>query len=626
MNTAILLAAAFFAAASAVAPRTPPSPAPARAQPGPSTDGDPCRDLDTLAEPATCGSAPLCSARRRARIACALRDAMQSRYVFQSVKSRMLAAEGRAFDPRGHLDACAAAERAIPHEDAPLRFYDRMRRCTAAFEDGHLMLSVPQGVPQVALGVALRLDGQGHVRVAHRDPGLVAALDAASRTAGAPGARALGVGTRVLAVDGRPVEAVLRELGALVPASSEGARRERAVDALTRRSFAFPTHRTATLTVQRPHGRTEDVQLAWWLSPGGETHPLTAAWARRTGVTSTTRVDWRPEARGAWLREGDSEGLLRGDPIVPPDAAAHLQAWRGDRGQLAARLGELEPSGAPRFCYAQLLTFHTETLSDGDEPRPFMQVLEGFVRGCGARHLDLVLDLRQNEGGYIDHSTALAALLTPPHQRSPGGALVVRATAQTERVYRERAPMLGGEPDGARREVSGPGRVLRAIEDARRDGREFTPAFFDAPLRSSAAFDGRVVALVSPACMSACDRLAGMLRSGGRAVLVGGPTEGAGASQQETRDLSARWIDPDEQLAVSIPNAAMGVQPALGRARGATAEEFFSALALENRPVQPHVFYATDLGDLTGHGRGWLAQTLSALRRAGSVAPTAGSR
>ena len=63
---------------------------------------------------------------------------------------------------------------------------------------------------------------------------------------------------------------------------------------------------------------------------------------------------------------------------------------------------------------------------------------------------------------------------------------------------------------------------------------EFTPAFLEPPLSADGGlgYQGRVVALVSPGCMSACDRLAGMLQRGHRAVLVGGATEGAGASQQ----------------------------------------------------------------------------------------------
>ena len=248
----------------------------------------------------------------------------------------------------------------------------------------------------------------------------------------------------------------------------------------------------------------------------------------------------------------------------------------------------------PPTCYAQIVSFHTENLSSGGRTRPFCDVLRDFLRGCRERHLDLILDLRQNEGGYLSHSSSLAAMLTPRETISPGGALLLRATAQNERVYRDRSPMLGtSSPHTQGEGPSEPEQILMAIRDARRARAEFTPAFLEPPLSADAGpgYQGRVVALVSPGCMSACDRLAGMLQRGHRAVLVGGATEGAGASQQESKDQSARWVDAGGMVGVSIPNAAMGVQrTAVVGVTQASAEQFFEQLAFENRPVEPDEF------------------------------------
>lgn len=566
---------------------------------------DPCG-----AEPAgpdACGGAPLCSVRDRVQIACELRRAVQARYVFLDVKPRLLAGEGKAFDPRAHLDACVEGERAIRVEEEPLRFYDRMRRCTAAFEDGHLIPRVPGGLPQVALGVDLRLAG-GKVYVASREPRLAAALAARG------GASLLEPGTEVLEIDGRPVADALAEVARHVPAGSRAARDERAVDALTRRDFAYPDRPTVTLTLARDGVRGELV-LPWWSAPGAERHAIAGGWVRRTGIATTDALDWRTDPRARWGGEPRADGARRGDPIFPPAEASGLAEYAGDGGGIAARLGE-GSAGGSRFCYAQLLTFHTETLERaGEEKRPLEAVVEEFVRGCNARRLDLVLDLRQNEGGYLSYSTALAAMLLPRDGIAPGGALLVRATAFNERVYRQRAPA----PVRVRlpwRSGSAPEDVLDAILSARRERREFTRAFLDGEVRASEAvggFDGRVVALVSPGCMSACERLAGLLRSGGHATLVGGATEGAGGSQQEAKDHLARWTDRSGRLSVSIPNAAMGLRPAADDG-DTSAARFFEALAFENRPVEPHVRYATTLEDLTGYGRGWRAQAEAALR------------
>jgi hypothetical protein len=177
--------------------------------------------------------------------------------------------------------------------------------------------------------------------------------------------------------------------------------------------------------------------------------------------------------------------------------------------------------------------------------------------------------------------------------------------------------------------------VLDAIGAARREGRPFTPAFVGGPLRARPAvggYAGRVVALTGPACMSACDRLAALLRASGRAVLVGAPTEGAGGSQQETAAVAARWTDSRRVLWVSIPNASFGVPRAAAgpvvavassaapgglapaaaegpvRAGEIPFEAFFDGYLIENRPVEPDVRYDARVDDVTSGGRGWQEQ------------------
>lgn len=583
----------------------------------PADPADGCRDRSLEDEPRARG--PLSGRAERVRLVCELRDALEARYVFFHQKQKLLSAEGRPpFDARRHLDACIATERSIVREDEPLRFVDRFRRCVAAFEDGHLFMAMPRSLPVVSLGVRLTLAADGKAYVSHRDPGVARWLE--EESARSPDQR-LEVGDEVVAIDGRPVVDVLADLAEAIPGSSPGARIERAVDALTRRDFRYPDRREATFTVAAG-AALRPVVLPWFVAPRAANHPLAAGWVKRTGLVTSDRIDWRTANRGAWLREGGvTEGLLRGDPIVAPADAERLQVYRGDGNQLAARLGEAASDG-PAVCYAQLLSFHTQGLSGPGGKRPFMEVLRDFLRGCADRGQDLVLDLRQNEGGYLSHSSALAGLLTPRASISPGGALVLRATTQNEKVYEARAPsaMLGAASQQASGRVpSEPEQILMAIRDARRARTEFTPAFLEPPLAPSAelGFAGRVVVLTGPGCMSACDRLSAILKRAHRARLVGGPTEGAGASQQETKGQSARWADASGSIGVSIPNAAMGVQTdAIVGPRRATVEKFFEEYAFENRPVQPDEPYATTREDVVARNAGWLRAARAALARA----------
>ncbi len=578
-----------------------------------SADG--CREARLDDEPR--GPTPLSSRAERVRLTCELRDALEARYVFFHQKAKLLAAEGRPpFDARRHLDGCVAAERAIDREDDPLRFLDRFRRCVAAFEDGHLFMAMPRSLPVVSLGVRLTLAADGKAYVSYRDPGVARWIE--EESARRPDQR-LEIGDEVVAIDGRSIADAIADLAQAVPGSSAGARIERAVDALTRRDFAYPDRLEATFTVVSGE-ELRPVVVPWFIAPGAAKHPFLAAYLKRTGLGTSERIDWRSAKRGPWFRDGGaSEGLLRGDPVVAPADAEELEVYRGDGGQLAARLGEAAADG-PAACYAQLLSFHTHGLNGKGGKRPYMDVLRGFLRGCAERGQDLILDLRQNEGGYLSHSSALAALLTPRSSLSPGGALVLRATVQNEKVYEARSPMLGAASQQAPGRVpSEPERILMAIRDARRARTEFTPAFLEPPLtpNEELGFPGRVVALVAPGCMSACDRLAAILKRGHRALLVGGPTEGAGASQQETRGQSARWADQAGWIGISIPNAAMGVQTdaSIG-AKQVAAERFFEEYAFENRPVRPDEPYATTREDVVSKNAGWLRAARAALQRA----------
>jgi hypothetical protein len=581
---------------------------------------EPCAAVEALPEVPACAT-PLCAARERVRTVCELRAALEARYVFLDAKRTLL---GPGVDPRARLSACAASERAIAREDEPLAFYDRVRRCLAGLDDGHLLVSSPARLPQVALGLGFRRAG-GKVVVAWRDAAL-------RQLAGDAVAAALPVGAEVVALDGRPIGDVLADLGRAIPASSPGARLVRAVEALARRDFAHPRRRTAEVTVASGEGR-RTVEVPWWVSPGAERHPIAGTWARAAGIPSTDLLPWFEDA--ARPRPGAG---VEGAPAWAPlfEGGAALREYSDASGRVALRAGTAEHGGRA-ICYLQILTFHTEWLSGPGGRRPFAEVVEEQVGACAAQRLDLVLDLRRNEGGYLDHSTAVAEALAPAGAAQPGAALILRATERNEAVYRERA----GAASAA---ASGPLRVLDAIGAARREGRPFTPAFVGDPLvpRSSVGgYSGRVVALTGPGCMSACDRLVALLRASGRATLVGGPTEGAGGSQQESPGVGAKWTDSERLLSVSIPNAAFGVRrsaagavvvavgssapaaadapraelgaPAAPRAREVSFETFFDAYAIENRPVEPDVRYETQLEDVTQRGRGWREQIDAAL-------------
>jgi hypothetical protein len=599
MPFALLLAAL----AAALDPAGLPTAAPTAGGPALASPADPCAGAAALPREAGCEGG-LCAAADRVRTLCELRDAVRARYVFLDAKRSLLG----GFDPSARLDACIADERAIAREPAPLRFYDRVRVCLGGFQDGHLLVTAPARLPQVALGIGLRRAG-GKIVVAAREPALRA-------LAGPAALEALPIGAEILEIDGVPVGDAVAALAREVAGSSAAARLAHATEALTRRDFAYPERRTATLAVTLAGGaERRTVELPWWVSPGAERHPVAGAWARSLALPSTGALPWFDEAtrprRGAAV-----EGAPAWAPVVPEAAARALAEYTDDGGRVAVRLGAVERGVAVPFCYVQILSFHSEGLTGAEGRRPFAVTVTDFIRRCGAARRDVVLDLRHNEGGYLDHASSIAEALAPRGAPEPPTALLLRATERNEAVYRERSASAGPADD-----VLAPRHVLEAIRAARRGGQPLTPAFVSGAVPRSGGFPGKVVALTSPSCMSACDRLAALLKASGRAVLLGGPTEGAGGSQQEAPGLSARWTDSAGQLTVSIPNAAFGVRrapagmvvvtgdgPAPEGGAELPAPAFFESFGIENHPVVPDVRYETSVEDVTGAGKGWLRQ------------------
>ena len=447
-----------------------------------------------------------------------------------------------------------------------------MRRCTAAFEDGHLLFGAPVRLPQVALGFGLRIAEGGRIVIANREKKLVSYLAKVSGLRGIE--QILAVGNEVLEIDGRPAAEWVEELARHVPASSRGARLERAVDAVTRRDFVYPQRRTATIAVS-VRGARRVVELPWWISPDAAGNVLTQRYVRRTGIATTNLLAWRyDQSKDTWDRDPQAaQGYLRTDPILPPRDAATLTEYLDEGGHVAVRVGQVVRRRDRVFCYVQVLSFHTELLHAGrEEPRPFTAVLERFVGECKDKDLDLVVDLRHNAGGYIAHSSAVFAMLSGPGEAYPGGALVLRATTQNQLVYQQRMPAASAASAGAEETRSRPAN--------RRGNRPRAPR----AARLHARFPGRPGARerrrgwllragwwrsTSPSCMSACDRLAGLLRSSRRALLAGRSDGGRGRQPAGGAQPGRALVGiTDRRLVAVYPERRHG-RPAARRRRAA---------------------------------------------------------
>jgi hypothetical protein len=223
-----------------------------------------------------------------------------------------------------------------------------------------------------------------------------------------------------------------------------------------------------------------------------------------------------------------------------------------------------------------------------------------------------VLDIRTNPGGYLDLGKDTLAAITPRNQR-----------INTRSAWAYREDEVYREVDGAYFEGEYWGGNTIEVSPRER---------FD---RKVGGYSGKVLALITPYCLSSCDRLAAFLKTSGRATLIGTPTNGTGAGFQDWTDpatgrLHSDWQDSAGILTAQIPDQLFGAQAAdaapimSGKPKGflpwikwlfqgrpeaieyLPMADYESTSLLENQPTQPDLFYAPQVSDLRRGQAGWI--------------------
>jgi len=130
-------------------------------------------------------------------------------------------------------------------------------------------------------------------------------------------------------------------------------------------------------------------------------------------------------------------------------------------------------------------------------------------------------------------------------------------------------------------------------------------------------YDKKIVALITPNCISACDMTASLLKNSKRATLIGTHTNGTGAGfwDDEENGFPRKWVDSHNTLQVYIPNSLFGVPSKEivekeGHILPFKAHKNFIS---ENIPSVADVQFSPTLKDITGETKGWLNKALEVL-------------
>lgn len=553
-----------------------------------------------------------------------LKSAIVNHYANIELKNRRIKNDdGTPFDSVAHLDSCIDIESKTA-DTSDIKFIDRVKVCIAAFQDTHFGASSRTPMAGVSVGLILRNVGGRYVIAARQTDLLkyVAQISDESELE-----KVTAIGNEILEVDGQAPGAIADRLKKFINASSPAFRQLAADQAILSRSFDYPTKRNVTLKIKSPT-KTYEYELPWWASIGARNRQDVSEYFQKVGIPTSDRVKMVLDADGKvdWKTVTlNYRGYLDSNPLPPADQFRPLVPFKANGGPIGARLGTVVTS-SDTFCYAQLLTFSASTLSgpDGVE-KPYLDVIKAFVKSCKAGDLNMVIDLRSNGGGNGSYPGKILALLAREKETLGHKVMAFRVNTTSSRLISS----LLEHPEVAAKDLGDVGfryfDELKAAADAGLTMTNAIPEYAGITADPEVGgYNGKILVLVTPNCISACDGMAAILKRTGRATILGTHTNGTGAGFQGSDTLDSGFQDTYDELAIKIPNYQFGYSPKpfatlAGVPYASVESEFFT----ENMPTKADIVVEPVFDDVMGKKSSWMDAVTKYLDETGP--PAAGS-
>jgi hypothetical protein len=496
-----------------------------------------------------------------------------------------------------------------------LSFLDRIHQTIAAFQDTHFSASPVVAGPYVLNGLALARVGKDVRIVGLRKPVIAYAAQHAADPAAY---RRLANGQRLVKVDGVEVDQAAAALLPFVSASTRSSADAWAVQALAQRNFVYPAQGYSDLEIEDADG-TYTVRLPFYYQATKRQDALVYLKAKGFQPLSDLQLTF-DAATNAWTPSRS----LTADGYYPWGAPAGLvggETWYSTEddsiGYETFRTGYIL-KGGKAYGVLQVFEFSSDEVTQQTkapitEKKKYIEPVRAFVQELKANGTPLILDLRENGGGNPLNGTDLLAVLARTGETYPTTTRALRVT----RVIRQmlEAGELDKLPAFGRYDYDET--ALEQLKQAVAEKREYTRAFaLTDDVKADAdvgGYDQKIVALISPMCISACDGMGLLLKASKRATLIGTTTNGTGAGfigDKPFDDLT--WRDRYALVTLRIPNRLFGeagalgvhVQPDLGA---------YSTMNSENRPTAADVPYEQTIDDLLDSSTGWYAKAIDAL-------------
>lgn len=511
----------------------------------------------------------------------------------------LLAGEKNDFEARERVSLLQAKQ----NQD----FFDRMLKLVAQFKDTHFGIRTKIARPSVYIGMNFyRADGKVLVgSLENKLMGLSSKLSGTNFSV-------INAGDEVLAIDGVAVEDKINELKPYINSSSDGYTDMMSIWSLSNRDFKYPEKNFTTIKFK--NAGTFKIPYFASVSMKGTPRIDANIYFNKIGIpsdASTIGLVFNNDTK-TW---NDSFATYTGYSNRNLYMnLADMKEFNGDNGQPAIRTGYYIKKGVAHGVL-QLLTFHTEDVKRGEVKLPFMEPIANFINELKMNDADLIIDLRNNGGGSIRYTSQLLSLIAKTGANYPGQTAGYRIVPSIREIIEaDLVQLLPGEvlDSSISRDA-----LKNLFQNTIDEQNNYTPMFTYSSVTPDpviGGFDKKVVALITPNCISACDITSFILKASGRATLIGTHSNGTGAGFISNDDIKTDWEDDFKVLSTSIPNLLFGLPGSSSDTETLVFEkDSVERLNSENRPTIADVQYSNTSRDILNKNIGWLEKAVEVL-------------
>lgn len=430
-------------------------------------------------------------------------------------------------------------------------------------------------------------------------------------------------GDEVLSIDGVDIEKVIADISKFIGRSSPGAVRSRAIDKLTSRNFLYPRSPIAKIKLrsQDPSIGVYELSLPWLYSGMGaenSVHVLsTGSLFNLISQFLMTNKEIKEHTIAGYDLTNMGENLSKTESYYFNDDGSISELVKV--GFYVQNKHKFAFLGIYSFDFnaSDHLLIADKKGSMVDSGKDFADILRAFLKLADTQKLPLILDLRSNGGGDPTNRDLLISLLL-----QPGEEKQTMLISFTTRLYSKIKQLISDEAyltysDGVL-PAHDSALIFSSISLAEREGREFS--YFLHPVgtlsaeRVKGGFSGAIAALIGPECVSACDGTAHLLGFHKRAVLIGTPTNGTGASSGDDIPTSQGLLGASAisyRLFALPPDESQGDRQIMNSPY--LWDRPIERYTVENQPAQPDIKYESTLEDLDKNNLGWLKEAARVL-------------